>query len=504
MTDSFILGIDSGNTVTKAAVFSEAGSLISLGDCEVVRIKPRPRFVERDMNVHWQMTCQAIRQAVAQAGIDPSQIAAVTATGHGDGLYLVDEDGAPLGNGIVSLDSRSAPVIERWEAEGVHDEALKITGQMPYAPAPSALLRWIKENEPERYGRIRWVLSCKDWLRYKLTGEIATDWTEASTAFVDPDTQDYSAAALRLFGLEEMERALPEAHDPCAVMGEITPEAAEATGLKVGTPVAAGLHDVTASAIGSGVAEQGVVSILAGTFSVNEIISGEPKPSPEWYCRNSFRRGEWMNMTLSPASSANIDWFVKQCCRDAIRLAEERGGSAYDYLEEELSEAFAGDSRSVYHPFLYGSPHGNDSSAAFLGLQGWQHRGHMMRALLEGVVFNHRHHVDALRSGFHIKGARLTGGSSRSPRICQLFSDGLGLDLETVDVDEAGALGAALCGAVAVGLYGDLGEAARRTVSVSSTFSPRPQVHRTLDDGYQRYKSTIHQLRSEWRGLRGE
>ena len=142
MTHSFILGIDSGNTVTKAAVFSEAGNLISLGDCEVARIKPRPRFVERDMNAHWQMTCQAIRQAIGkaveQAGIDPSQIAAVTATGHGDGLYLVDEDGAPLGNGIVSLDSRSAPVIERWEAEGVHDEALKITGQMPYAPAPSA------------------------------------------------------------------------------------------------------------------------------------------------------------------------------------------------------------------------------------------------------------------------------------------------------------------------------------------------------------------------------
>jgi L-xylulokinase len=375
---------------------------------------------------------------------------------------------------------------------------------MPYAAAPSAILRWIKEYEPERYARIRWVLSCKDWLRFKLTGKIATDWTEASTAFVDPHTQDYSSKALELFGLQEIETALPKPFDPCAIAGEVTEEAAETTGLKAGTPVAIGMHDVTASAVGAGVVEPGLLSIVAGTFSINEVISTTPHPSSKWYCRNSFRRGEWMNMALSAASSANIEWFTKQCCRDAILLAEQKGGSLFDYLEEEIADAFNSESFAVYHPFLYGSPYGNDTTAAFLGLRGGHHRGHMIRALLEGVVFNHRHHVDDLRTEFTLKRARLTGGSSRSSRMCQLFSDALGLDIEVVDVDETGALGTALCGAVGLGLFSSLTEAALQTVSVAAAYSPQKQTQRQLDSHYQRYTSSIAQLQSEWKKLRGE
>lgn len=504
MIGKFILGIDSGNTITKAAIFNENGTLLSIAHCHVEHIQSKQRFVERDMNMHWRMSRRAIRQAIHESGIDPENIAAVSATGHGDGIYLVDKNCSPLGNGITSLDSRSADVIEKWKLEGVFDESLVVTGQMPYAPAPSALLRWIKEHDPERYAKIGWILSCKDWLRFKLTGKIATDWTEASTSFVDPNTQEYSSRALKVFGLQEIEDALPEAFDPCEIVGGVTKEAAETTGLKKGTPVAIGMHDVTASAVGAGVVDAGLLSIVAGSFSINEIISTKPHPSSEWYCRNSFRRGEWMNMALSPASSANIEWFVQQCCRDAIMLAEKNGGSLFDFLEEEISEAFSSENFALYHPFLYGSPYGNDASAAFVGLQGGHHRGHMLRALFEGVVFNHRHHVDALRTEFSIKKARLTGGSSRSSRICQLFADGLNLDVEVVDVDETGALGTALCGAVGIGLYNDLSEAALQTVSVAAAYCPRKQTQIQLDRQYKRYTSSITQLKPKWKTLRGE
>lgn len=504
MSDKYILGIDSGNTVTKAAVFHQNGTLISVGHCLVEHIKPKHRFVERDMDILWDMSRKAIRQAIHTASIDPESIVAVSVTGHGDGLYLVDENCNPLENGITSLDSRSADVIDRWRIDGVLDEALIVTGQMPYAPAPSAILRWIKEYEPERYAKIGWVLSCKDWLRYKLTGKIATDWTEASTSFVDPYTQEYSTNAFKLFDLQEIEHAMPESYDPCAIVGEVTKETADQTGLKAGTPVAIGLHDVTASAVGAGVVEPGLLSIVAGSFSINEIISSQPHPSSNWCCRNSFRRGEWMNMALSPASSANIEWFVNQCCRDAILLAEQKGGSLFDYLEEEIADAFKNDCFVVYHPFLYGSPHSNDALAAFLGLHGGHHRGHMLRALFEGVVFNHRHHVDALKTEFIIKKARLTGGSSRSSRMCQLFSNGLGIDIEVVDVDETGALGAALCGAVGIGLFDSLVTAAAQAVSVSAFYSPQKQIQSQLDTQYKRYTSSIAQLQPEWLKLRGE
>ncbi len=504
MDTSLILGIDSGNTVTKAAIFTTGGEVIAVASCEVAQLNPRPRVGERDMEARWQVTARAIQRALDQVPGSAARTAAVAVTGHGDGLYLVDAHGAPLGPGILSLDTRAAGQVERWQADGTAKAALAGTGQMPYPPAPSALLAWIRDHEPDRFARIGHILSCKDWLRFRLTGGLATDWTEASTSFADPASQAYSDAALELFGLAAVKPALPEAHNPAAIIGHVTADAAQATGLLPGTPVAAGLHDVTASAVGAGVTVPGVLSIIAGSFSINEVISTAPKQSPDWLCRNSFRRGEWMNMALSPASSANIDWFVKQCARDALDQAAREGGSAFDYLEPDIADAFADDSFAVFHPYLYGSPQGAAPTAGFLGLQGWHHRGHMLRALFEGVVFNHRHHVDALRRGFPCPVARLTGGSSRSPRMCQLFADALDVTVETVDVEETGALGAALCGAVGVGIFTDLAEAAAATVTTTATYTPRAAETARLEAQYARYQHAQRALATEWTRLRGE
>jgi L-xylulokinase len=498
----YILGIDSGLTVTKAVLFSETGTVVSLGRCEVETLKPHERFVERDMSDHWKGTCGTIREAVAQAGVDSAEIVSVCATGHGDGVYLVDSDGLPLGRAITSLDTRGASVMTAWREEGTLDEALRLTGQMPYAPAPSALLRWICEHEPERYKRIRWVLSCKDWLRYRLTGKIATDLTESSVSFVNPKTQDYFPDALKLFGLQALSDALPPVLRSYEIAGTVTRDAAAETGLKEGTPVAAGLHDVTASAVGSGVVVEEQLSLVAGTFSINQVLSNQPHPSRHWFCRNGLKRGQWMNMALSPASSANIEWYVKQHCRDAIDKAAQSGDSPFVHLEDELIDAFAGESAIIYHPFLYGSPHGDDASAAFLGVQGWHHRGHLLRALLEGVVFNHRHHVDHLRTEFRFNSARLTGGSSRSPRVCQMFADVLDLTISVTDVDETGALGAALCGAVGVGLFTSLPEAAKNAVSVRAIYYSRPEVRADMDARYARYQESVRHLSAQWRMLR--
>ena len=502
MGEPLILGIDSGLTVTKAVVFSLSGEALSVGRCEVEQLKPRPRFVERDMEALWQGTAAAIREALAAPGLATNDIAVVGVTGHGDGLYLLDAEERPIGNGILSLDSRGAEIIEAWRAVGVLDRALGLTGQYPYAAAPAAILAWLKAHRPDDYARIGWVLSCKDWLRFRLTGRIATDITEASVSFTNVRSQDYSEAALRLFGLEAIAAALPEAHGPHEIVGAVSAVAAEATGLAAGTPVATGLHDVTASAVGMGVVHPGQLSIIAGTFSINEVLSAEPKASTDWCCRNGLHRGQWMNMALSPASSANIDWFLKVCCRDAVEAAEREGGSPFDRLEPEIEQAFAGDSQIVYHPFLYGSPHGDDAWAAFLGLQGWHGRGHLLRAIFEGVVFNHRYHVEALKAAFPCARARLSGGSARSPRICQLFSDALGLEIEVVEIEETGALGAALCGAVGVGLFDSLETAVTQTVGATRRFTPSLAEGERLEARYGHYRRSVELLAPSWADLR--
>ena len=266
-------------------------------------------------------------------------------------------------------------------------------------------------------------------------------------------TQDFSREALATFGLETLARALPEVRPSTAAVGTVTTEAARATGLLAGTPVACGLHDVTASAFGIGAHAPGTLGIVAGTYSINEIVSDEPRVDARWFCRNAIEPGRWNNMAISPASTANYDWFVDTLCRAERDAAEAVGRSIHERLAPEIEAAFARPSTALFHPYLFGSPFGGASSGGFVGLHGWHGRGELLRAVLEGIAFNHRTHVDALRERFEVRDVRLTGGVSRNPRVARLFADVLGLAVTVSAVDEAAAFGAAACAGIAVGAF---------------------------------------------------
>lgn len=505
----YLIAVDSGLTVTKAVVFDAAGRSLSVASAEVPQLMPQPHHVERDMSALWRAAARSIGEAVAQAAIDEAEIAAISVTGHGDGVYLIDHDRAPLGPAVLSLDSRAGGIVLDWEQRRVNAEALAVTGQTPMIAAPAAILAWIQRHEPERFARIGWALSCKDWLRLCLTGEVATDPTEASTSFTAVETQGYSRDALRLFGLEALEGRLPDILPSTATAGKVTPEAADASGLPAGLPVVVGLHDVTAAAVGLGMIELGDLAMVAGTYSINETILDAPLRDRDYFCRNAVEPGRWMAMAISPASSANIDWFLKVFCAAELAEAETVGDSIFDRLEPEIAAAFAEDEAAedgavVYHPFLFGSPHGPAASGAFLGLRGWHGRGTVMRAILEGIVFNHRTHVDALRRRVPLRRARLAGGSARSGRMVQLFADTLGMPVETVDAEEVSALGAALCAGVACGLYDDLASAVAASVTVKRGWQPDAGATAALEARFAHYRATIEAMTPIWNRLAGQ
>lgn len=502
MAGTLLLGIDSGLTLTKAVLFSLDGRAVGLGRAEAPQLYPSPGHVERDMTALWQATAKAIRLAIETSGARPSEIAGIGVTAHGDGLFPLAGDGAPLGNAILSLDSRAVDVVDQWRDWRVLDRSLELTGQHPHAAAPSSILAWLKLHEPERYGKLRWALYCKDWLRYCLTGAIATDPTEASVSFTNVQTQDYDPSVLDLFGLDELASAMPPIQGVMEVAGAVTDEAAAATGLVAGTAVVTGLHDVTATAIGMGGIHAGQLSLVAGTYSINEVISTAPTLDARWFCRNGFRPGEWNNMAISPASSANSEWFLRQFCRDAIHAAEQNGGSPFDYLQPEIEAAFARDNHMVYHPYLFGSPHGGEASASLLGLQGWHERGDVLRAVFEGIVFNHKEHVDALRSAFTVSEAGLAGGGARNPLFSQLFADALGIAITVVDQDEVGALGVALAAGVGVGCYPSLESASEATKRVLRRHTPDEGRHRELDAAFRRYLDALERVTPLWPAYR--
>jgi L-xylulokinase len=493
-----LLGIDNGLTVTKAVVFDIDGTQLSVARRRVPQSMPQARFVERGMTGLWHATAEAIREAIALSGRPAADIRAVAATAHGDGLYLLDEDRQPLGPGILSLDSRAGAVIDGWSGGTVFSEALALTGQIPHVSAPSALLAWIKQHEPDRYQRIRHVLGCKDWLRFCLTGTIGTDRTEASTSFTDVRSQAFSPEALRLFGLDEVFDALPPMAHSAEIAGYVTSDASTLTGLAAGTPVAFGLHDVTASALGIGGHVDDVVSIVAGTYSINQVLSRDVRADPRWLCRNAIDAGQWNNMAISPASAANYDWFLDTLCRRDQDAAIEGGASIHEMLAQEIDAALQRPSTILFHPYLFGSPHGNVASGSFLGLHGWHDRGDMLKAVLEGIAFNHRTHIDALRDGFAFRQARLTGGASRNPAFAQMFADILDMPLMVTSTDEAAAFGAALCAGAAVGLYASVQDDPRDLSATGRRYQPDPVRSAEFNRRFSLYCRIAETLKPVW------
>lgn len=488
-----LLGIDSGLTVTKAVIFDQDGSVLSVARRRVPQSMPQPRFVERDMIGLWQATAQAIAEAIELSGRGADDIKAVAATAHGDGVYLLDGDQNPLGPGILSLDSRAGDIAADWNTRAIGEDFLKLTGQLPHASAPSALLSWIAHHEPDRFSEIAHILSCKDWLRFCLSGSIGTDRTEASTSFTDVGSQAYSADALQLFGLGALWDALPTANAPTDVVGTVSEEAAELTGLIPGTPVAAGLHDVTASALGIGGQRSGTADIVAGTYSINQIVSDAPVRDARWFCRNGIAPGQWNTMAISPASTANYDWFLATACQ-----SEASDADIHAKLAPEIDAALSRPSSVLFHPYLFGSPHGPVASAGFLGLRGWHDRGDMLRAVLEGIAFNHREHVDALKDGFPFDQVRLTGGVSRNATFVQMFADVLGMPVTITQTEEAASWGTALCAGVAVGLYNNVQDDPRDLASLSSVFHPDPVRAVTYEHRYKLWREVAHSLASHW------
>ncbi len=481
-----LLGIDCGSTAVKAVLFNADGKTIATKSRRTEPLQLAPTWVEYDMDRLWQLVCAAIAEVLQAVAAHEGTVDAIGVTGHGDGLYLCDPGGRPLGHAIASVDSRAHGVTAEWASEGVLDSVESIAGQRPYPYAATSLLAWIKRHQPERYAAIGHVLFCKDWLRYRLTGVVATDPTDASTAFTEARTQRYSDELLSLLDLEAVRPALPDILPSSAVIGTVSLAASAETGLIARTPVAGGMHDVTSSAIGLGNLSPGVVSITAGTFSINETLSDHLAVDRRWAARAGLRPGQWMNMSISPASSNNVDWFLQQAYAAEWDAATRGRLSVWDSVEADLAAPVASDA-PLFHPFLYGSPYDRPASAAFLGLRSWHSRADMLRAVVEGTVFNHRFHVDALRSSFRIGGAGITGGGASRARTAQLFADALGLPVDVPEATEVGALGAALLAGVGMGVYASLDEAVRRACRVAARYECDVARHAALSERFARY-----------------
>ena len=452
----------------------------------------------------WQSTATAIREVLAKSGAKPGEIAGIGNTGHGNGVYLLDKQGRPLRNGIQSMNSRASDVVARWNQHDLHEQVFPFTLQSFWPAQPNALLVWLKENEPQNYERIGAVLMVKDYIKYRLTGEITGDYTDMSGAnLMDVRKKSYSKELMALYNLSDVYDALPPLCYSSEIAGRVTPAAAEETGLVVGTPVVGGLFDVDASAIGSGVVNANHACLVMGSWSINEIITRDPIVDPTIFMTTIFADADWfITIEGSATSATNLEWFVNQCCGDERIEAKQRGISVYEICSEEVASIPAGSTNIIFHPFLYGSNVQPTARAGFYGVAGWHTRAHLLRALYEGVVFGHLSHVEKLRAaGGQFNAARLAGGGSRSKVWSQMFADTIQVPMEVPDGNELGARGAAISAGIGAGIYTNYLEAVQEAVTVIRVHEPDLTNTPHYLARYAEYQRLVDVMREPWEAL---
>ncbi|MGF7011567.1 L-xylulokinase [Lachnospiraceae bacterium PF1-21] len=497
----YLMGLDNGGTVTKCGIYSLDGQEICVASKEPKLFTPKPDFTEREgaevLAVNYEVIREALKLAEEEVGMRPEQIACIGLTGYGNGICLVDNKGTLTRNAIVSTDDRGTEMVAYYREKGIEKEVYNYTRQTMWSAMVSSLLSWLCRYEREVVESSAYVLGIKDYIRYHLTGEFQMEFTEASSSgLMNVTTHRFESEVFRLLEIPQCEVLMPEIVGCDEVSGYITEEAARKTGLSVGTPVAGGCFDVDGAMLASGILDEQTLCMVAGTWSINEYLS------PEWnwgYRKTtnsvslSYLPGYYLVEESTPTSSSNLAWFVEEFIKvDRKDCSQEE---LYAYCNEAAQRIKPEESEVIFVPYLFSSATHPDGKGSFLNLAGSHTREHLIRAIYEGVVFSSARHVKMLKAGnreFAL--ARLSGGLTKSEVWTQMMSDVLNLPVEVIKVEELSALGAAMCGGVAAGIFENYREAIEKMVEVEKCYEPNPEVSEIYKRKFARYEQALRAI----------
>jgi len=479
-TGPLLVGIDAGLTSTKAVAFASDGGAVASASRDTPGRSPCPDREEQPHDDLWRAVADAVSDVVAADAVDPERIAGAGVAGHGHGLYALDADGDPAFPGIKSTDGRAVELCEAWREDGTLAAARERLGWEPFGADPFSLLAWLRREAPDRYERVHRLLFCKDVLTHRLTGRAATDTMEASVF----GTSDDAAGAFELLGIANCADAVPEAVPSTARVGTVTDEAAAVTGIPAGTPVAAGLHDVGACALGAGAVRPGQGVLVVGTWGQSVAIGESPTPPGSPGISRRYLDG-WLTYRGTRSAAACVDWFVGECAPDWRTEAADAGVDEYALYDDRVAAVTPGAGGVLFQPFLRGSTDDPTARAGFYGLRADHGKAHMLRAIYEGVAVDVCSALARLEPADGYTDVRLTGGGARSEVWSRIFADVRAGPVTVPGVGQAGALGAALCGGVAAGVYADAAAAVDAAVTTDRTHTPeQPDRYKRVREAF--------------------
>jgi xylulokinase len=491
---SHFIGIDTSTTATKAVLTDAEGAVLAIGRSEYEYQTPHPQWSEQSPDLWWDATVAAIGEALREAGVAGTDVAAVGLTGQMHGLVLLDETGSVLRPAILWNDQRTQVECDEIRDAIGADRLITVTGNDALTGFTAPKILWVRNNEPDVYAMASHVLLPKDYLRYRLTGGYATDKAGASgTLLFDLAARDWSKEVVE--ALDIPPGWLPPTHEGPEVTGSVSTVAASATGLAEGTPVVAGGGDQAANGVGVGAVAPGVVAISVGTsgvvFAATDRPAVEPKGRLHAFCHAVPATWHLMGVMLSAAGS--LRWF-----RDTV--APDRPFAELDAIAAAVPPGANG---LVFLPYLTGerTPHPDpDARGAFVGLTVRHGIDHLARSVLEGVAFGLRDSVELMRKEVALDEVRISGGGATSALWVQIIADVLDTPVRRVEGEETAAHGAALLAATGGGAFASVQQAADTAVELADRIEPN-RDRTAYDDAYGVYRDLYGALKTTFTRL---
>ncbi len=467
----YLLAHDLGTSGNKASLYSEDGKLVASKTQGYPLYTPMPGWAEQEPEDWWKAVCDTTKELLGN--INPSDIAAVSFSGHMMGCLCVDKQGNPLDRAIIWADMRSTEQADKLRSIIDPWEFYRLTGVRLSSSQSITKIMWMSDNKPEIYKQTYAVLNSKDYIINKLTGKFVTDYSDASLGcLLNLDTLDWADELLKAAGIDT--KKLPELHASTDVAGYVSDEASRLTGLKEGTPVVIGGGDGACAAVGTGSIKEGIANNCLGTSSWISVCSKEPVYDESMTTFNYAHvvPGCYVPCGTMQCGGGSLDWAVKQLCAKEYK---EDKNSVYKLVSEMVSASPMGANGLFFLPYLLGerSPWWNaDARASFVGLTLSHNRGDMLRAVMEGVAYNLDIILKAFSGKIDIKDLIVVGGGARNDVWLQILADVFGIPVKKpIILEEATSMGAAITAGVGVGLYESF-DIAEKFISICGTFEP--------------------------------
>jgi len=497
----YFLGIDVGTGGTRALIIDELGRVVASATEEhQAFVSPQIGWAEQDPDDWWRACGAAVREALAKGRLRGDEIACVGLSGQMHGAVLLDDQGRVVRPALIWCDVRTEEQTRNLSAQIGTDRLIQLTCNPALTNFTLTKCLWVREHEPENWSRVRSVMLPKDYVRFQLTGERATDVSDASgTLLLDVAHRRWSKEILELVEMDES--LLPDLYESPMICGKISAEGAVATGLQAGTPVVAGAGDQAAGAIGMGVVSSGTVSATIGTSGVVLAATTGPALDPKGRLHTFCHAvpGRWMVMGVTQAAGFSLRWFRNQFGTGTNGHCDSHGDS-YDTLTADAAKAPSGCDGLLWAPYLMGerTPYLDPAARGILvGLTASHTRAHVIRAILEGVAFSLRDTFTIFQEiKVPVETIRLGGGGARSPLWRQIQADVYGRRVEIVEAEEGAAYGAAILAGVGAKAWPTVDDACDAVVRVAEQVDRNSIDSAVLDKAYAVYRRIYPAMKS--------